>query len=87
MADQMPETVKRSAASIRAFLRPNASESSPAIPAPTMQPTRADDAAHPVSAAERLKWILRNPIAPEMTAVSYPKRSPPSAAMNVSVTT
>ena len=48
-----------------------------------MQPTRALDAAQPFMPAESSNLVSKKPIAPAMTAVSYPNSNPPTAATEV----
>jgi len=79
----MDETMKRVAAIKRLVLLPKRSQSMPAQEAPSTHPSKTQLAAHPVCAGERWKNFSMKPMAPEMTAVSYPKSSPPIAATQV----
>src|SRR5512140_3543117 len=72
---------KRRAESNSIFFRPKRSLSVPAPITPTIQPTSAELTTHPSMTASRENWLFRKPIVPEMTAVSNPKRKPPSVAM------
>ena len=74
---------KKIPANTKVFFLPNLSLSKPAIATPIMQPTSAEEAAQPVAAGVNSKWNCKSPIAPEITAVSYPNNSPPSAATRV----
>lgn len=67
-------------ASTSVFLRPNRSLNTPASRQPTTQPSSAQAAAQPLSAGLRAKCACKKPMAPEITAVSYPNKRPPSAA-------
>ena len=75
--------MKSTADRIIAFLRPNRSLITPAPHAPIAQPNSAQAAAQPFIPSSSMNRFWRNPIAPEMTAVSYPNSSPPNAATNV----
>jgi hypothetical protein len=66
----MADARNMTAAMSRTFLRPRASLRAPAEAAPIAQPSSALEAAHPLYAAVSAKRFSRNPIAPEMTAVS-----------------
>ena len=79
----MDEIMKRVAAIKRLVLLPKRSQSIPAQEAPSTHPSKTQLAAHPVCAGERWKNFSMKPMAPEMTAVSYPKSSPPIAATQV----
>ena len=81
--DPTAETRKQMPASRRKRCRPNRSAPQPAATEPATHPASAELAAHPVAAAVSPKWACKSPIAPEMTAVSYPKSKPPSAATEV----
>jgi hypothetical protein len=69
-ADASEESANRAAQNIRQGFRPKRSPIGPANAAPAIQPTIRLDAAHPVRSAVRLKCLVRNPIAPDTTAVS-----------------
>ncbi len=82
-------------------LRPICVLTQPPISPPMMQPISALDTTNPSSESAALacaalprfvnrgstKYAFRLPTAPLITAVSYPKSSPPSVAINVSKTT
>ena len=74
------EIRKKKAEMISVFFLPSLSLNMPAIETPIMQPIRAQLAAQPLAAADKSNLLLRNPIAPDITAVSYPNNSPPRAA-------
>ena len=62
------------------FLRPRRSAGRPALIAPTMVPMRAVATVKPSENSLRWKTSRRFSVVPEITAVSKPKRRPPSAA-------
>ena len=68
------------------ILRPNRSLNSPDMATPMTAPNKAEDTNHPSKVAVRLNCSLTNGIAPEITAISNPKRNPPNAATIVTPT-
>jgi hypothetical protein len=46
-----------------------------------MHPTMALEIAQPVCTDVNVKYTVKLPMAPEITAVSYPNNNPPSAAL------
>ncbi len=62
---------------------PNRSESSPAIATPIIQPTNAELTNQPSITLSSSNFDFTKPMVPDITAVSYPKRNPPKAAVSV----
>ena len=62
--------------------RPNVSLKKSEKKAPIKQPTNALEIAQPVSTGDKWKNSVKFPIAPDITAVSYPNNKPPNAALN-----
>ena len=79
----MADIRNKTAAKSNDFFRPSELLKKAANTAPAMQPTKALDAAQPIAALLKSKCCLRLPMVPEITAVSYPKSSPPRVATNV----
>ena len=69
-AEAIPEMPNRMAVTINTFFRPHLSLAPPANMAPKIQPTIAEEAAHPFIDAVNSNFVSKSPITPEMTAVS-----------------
>jgi hypothetical protein len=69
-AEPIDETANNTAERSKDRLRPVRSLRTPAKLAPTIHPINALDAAQPSRLAFRPKRVVRNPIAPDITAVS-----------------
>src|SRR5215472_2220211 len=90
-AEPSADSTNSTAATISPPLRPTAFASQPATPAPMMQPNKALDMVQPErlprAVSERCNGSMKlasiELTAPEITAVSYPNRRPPSVATNV----
>jgi hypothetical protein len=76
------ETAKIKADTINPGLRPNLSESLPAIRQPAMQPKAREPVKNPSEIGVRLNVCRKKGSAPEITAKSKPNRYPPKADMN-----
>jgi hypothetical protein len=74
------ETRKSTAEIIKTFFLPIRSLMVPAKAAPKTQPTSAQDATQPTPFGSSSKRASSGPIAPDITPVSYPNKSPPNAA-------
>src|SRR4051812_49312301 len=82
-AQPRAETRKVTAVAKRTGRRPKRSLGAPAAREPTIVPIRALATVKPSSPPERPNTRFRASVVPEMTAVSKPKRKPPSAATTV----
>jgi hypothetical protein len=91
MADPIAETRNSRAANTSPFLRPRVLLTQPPKIPPKIQPIRALDTTSPSLEFEAIsdspkgstKNFSRDPTVPEITAVSYPNRSPPRVATRV----
>ena len=81
-AQPIAENRNSAADSIRMRLRPNRSLRKPATVTPRMHPISAELTYHPSMTGPSPNLSFTNPIVPEITAVSYPNRNPPSDAMS-----
>lgn len=81
------ETANKIPDSTKTFLRPILSLNAPAKVAPITQPMSAHEAIHPFMVGESEYAFSMKPIAPATTAVSYPNKSPPTAATIVALYT
>ena len=94
-AEPSEPTKNRTAESSKPPLRPKAVEMGPATAAPITQPSNAQETAQPDrlprAASDKFCGVMKLAsialTAPEITAVSYPNRNPPSDAMNARPTT
>jgi hypothetical protein len=77
------EMANKKAVITSAFFRPILSATYPAVKAPRIQPRIALDTAHPFNEGVSENFVSINPMAPEITAVSYPNKKPPNAPMAV----
>ena len=68
------------AATCMDLVRPSWSASLPPVQAPAAEPSSAIATTTPVSTGPDPKWFWIPTTAPLMTALSYPKRNPPTAA-------
>jgi hypothetical protein len=82
-AQPIADNEKRNPDMINEVFLPNLSEISPAIPTPIIQPTKAELTNQPSMTLSSSNLDFTKPIVPEITAVSYPKRNPPNAAVRV----
>jgi len=82
-AQPMADNENRKPDSINEVFLPNRSESSPAKATPIIQPTNAELTNQPSITLSRANLDFTKPMVPDITAVSYPKRNPPKAAVSV----
>ena len=80
-AHQMEPNTKMMPPAISVKRRPNLSAMRPAVSAPTAAPTSSIEVTHPSWWALMSNAGLIKSKAPDITPVSYPKSSPPRAAM------
>ena len=84
-AEPMELMKNRTAATSMTRTRPMRSARRPAMNAPTTQPRRAEETTKPMTPELRSNCSRTAVTVPLMTAVSKPKRKPPSAATVASI--